>query len=60
MARICPYVVLIKATTTDLEDLRDLAWASARKPGMTQTVHWDEARTDGIAFCFEGHRVGIR
>ena len=52
-AHALPSLLLIKATTIDLENLRDLAWASAHKPGTTRTVYWDEPRSDGIAFCFE-------
>jgi len=50
-AHALPSLLLIKATTIDLEDLRDLAWASAHKPGTTRTVYWDEPRSDGSLFA---------
>jgi hypothetical protein len=55
MAEDGPFVVLIEtAAISDLEDLRDAAFACAHQRGrVTRTIHWDEARGANTAFCFE-------
>jgi hypothetical protein len=53
-------VILIEtAAITDLESLRDLAFASAHNPGITRTNHWDETRRTDTAFYFEDYEAAF-
>jgi hypothetical protein len=54
------YLVLIpKAAITDIENLREAAWALARTWAFNQSDHWDTDQGKEIAFGFENDNVAV-
>jgi hypothetical protein len=48
------WAVIIKGEISDIETLRDLAFAASRKfAPRDRWTYWEEDRAEGLAFCFE-------
>jgi hypothetical protein len=47
------WAVIIKGKISDIEYLRDLAFAASRNAPRDQWDYWEEKRAEGLAFCFQ-------
>jgi hypothetical protein len=54
------WAVIIKGKISDIETLRDLAFAASRKfAARERWTYWEEDRAEGLTFCFEWCNAAI-
>jgi hypothetical protein len=54
------WAIIIKDEISDLESLRDLAFAASRKfAPPDRWEYWEENRAEGLAFCFEWENAAV-